>query len=255
MEKHESLDILDWFCSFDHGQQLADLRNRRAPGTGNWFLKSPEFMGWLEGTGQTLFCHGMPGAGKTFIASIVVDYLHHSFRDDSNVGVAFAFLNHQEPLSAPELLSLLLKQLVPQSVPKVVTDMCNHHRQKVTRPFLDEIFTTLCNLAASYSKTFIIIDALDECSASDGYRKEILAKLFDIQDAVGTNILATGRPISEIVERFQKRDATACEIRARDDDVHRFVTHQLETFEGFIEESPELKAQAADTITKATDGM
>ncbi len=120
---------------------------------------------------------------------------------------------------------------------------------------MTEIFTTLCNLAASYSRIFIVIDALDECSASDGCRQEILAELFKIQDAVGTNILVTGQPISEIVEPFRKRQATHCEIRARNDDIRQFITHQLETFQGFIEESPELKMQVADTITKATDGM
>ena len=128
MEKHEGFDILDWFCSLDHGHQLADLRNKRTPGTGNWFLKLLEFMGWFEGTGEMLFCRGIPGAGKTFIASIVVAHLHHSLPGDSNIGVAFALLNDQEPLSAPDLLSLLLKQLVPQPVPKVVTDMYNYHR-------------------------------------------------------------------------------------------------------------------------------
>lgn len=255
LEKEESLKILDWFCSFDHGLHLADILNKRAPETGTWFLKSPELMGWLKGTRKTLFCPGMPGAGKTFIASMVIDCLHRAFPDDRNVGVAFAFLNHQEKLSVTDLFSLLLKQLIPESAPKMVAAIYTYHRKRCTRPSLDEILTTLCKLVATYSKTFIIIDALDESSASDGCRQNFLTELFKIQDTVGANLLATGRPVPEIVEPFQRRKATFCEIRARDDDVHQFVTTQLETFEDCISEAPELGKQIADTITKATDGM
>lgn len=204
---------------------------------------------------RTLFCPGIPGAGKTFIASIVIDYLHHTFADDSNVGVAFAFLNHQEPLSSTKLLSLLMKQLIPKPVPTIVLDLYKYHRQKSTRPSSDEMSTILCNLVAGYSKTFIIIDALDESPASNGCRQNILTDLFKIQGAAGANLLATGRPMYEILEPFEKRCAAFCEIRARDHDVYQFITNQLEAFEGFIEEAPGLQKQVANTITKATDGM
>jgi hypothetical protein len=42
-------------------------------------LKPPQFIEWLEGKKKTLFCPGIPGAGKTMIASIVVDHLRTSF--------------------------------------------------------------------------------------------------------------------------------------------------------------------------------
>lgn len=253
LAKLEGLHIRDWFSSFDNGLQLAVVLNRRAPETGEWFLNSSEFKTWLEGTHQTLFCPGIPGAGKTIMASIVVDYLHSTVSTGSNVGVSFAFLNHQEPLSSTDLLSRLLKQLIPGSVPPLVVDLYNSHLRNGTRPSSHRIFTTLCSLAASYSRTFIVIDALDESPVPN--RQGILAELFKLQDKVGTNILATGRSLSEIVKAFQQRQSTICEIRARDDDVHGFIMNELERFEGCIPDDPELKKQVADTITKATDGM
>ena len=44
----------------------------RAEGVGEWVLKSNEFQAWRqdgndESVGRVIFCHGVPGAGKTFI--------------------------------------------------------------------------------------------------------------------------------------------------------------------------------------------
>jgi hypothetical protein len=38
-----------------------------------WLLDSDEFQKWLKQSGQTMFCPGILGVGKTILASIVVD--------------------------------------------------------------------------------------------------------------------------------------------------------------------------------------
>jgi hypothetical protein len=38
---------------------------RKHGGVGQWLLSSNEFQGWLNQNKQTLFCPGIPGAGKT----------------------------------------------------------------------------------------------------------------------------------------------------------------------------------------------
>jgi hypothetical protein len=45
-----------------------------------WLLDSDEFQTCLDTDKQTLFCPGIPGAGKTILSSIVVDYLMLSSR-------------------------------------------------------------------------------------------------------------------------------------------------------------------------------
>src|SRR6266702_6012814 len=72
--------IFDWLTSVDYGPQQSDYIRRRQAGTGQWLLDSKEFNEWLDQGKQTLFCPGIPGAGKTIITSIVVHYLHDKFR-------------------------------------------------------------------------------------------------------------------------------------------------------------------------------
>src|SRR5436309_15173502 len=82
----ERESIIDWLAAIDYGQQQSDFLSRRQEGTGQWLLDSDEFQEWLTQKKQTLFCPGIPGAGKTILTSIVVDYLDKNFQNDSSVG-------------------------------------------------------------------------------------------------------------------------------------------------------------------------
>ncbi|RFU23916.1 hypothetical protein B7463_g12423, partial [Scytalidium lignicola] len=72
-EHHEHRHILDWLTPIDYSTQQNDFIRRRQ-----------------EGTGQTLFCPGIPGAGKTMSVATVIDKLYDEFRDDSSIGIAYS---------------------------------------------------------------------------------------------------------------------------------------------------------------------
>jgi hypothetical protein len=65
--------VLDWITLIDYAPQLNDFIARRQAGTGQWLLDSTEYQTWVETNKQTLFCPGIPGAGKTILTSIVVE--------------------------------------------------------------------------------------------------------------------------------------------------------------------------------------
>jgi len=126
-ERHrqeEQRGILDWLTPIDYAPQQNDFIARRQQGTGQWLVESKEFQKWINQSDQTLFCPGMPGAGKTMITSIVVDYLDERYQSDASVGIAYLYCNfrrHQEQKPA-DLLTGLLKQLIQQqtSIPEKV---------------------------------------------------------------------------------------------------------------------------------------
>ena len=62
--------FLEWISSTDYPTQQSDTIKCRQEGTGQWFLDAPELVQWLKEVGVTLFCSGIPGAGKTMIAAI-----------------------------------------------------------------------------------------------------------------------------------------------------------------------------------------
>jgi hypothetical protein len=104
--------MIEWLSPTDFPVQQHDIITRRQEGTGQWFLESLEFGKWLQGSNKTLFCPGIPGAGKTMIAAIAIDHPCKTIKYNK-VGVAFLYCNYkaQAIQSASNLLSALLKQL------------------------------------------------------------------------------------------------------------------------------------------------
>lgn len=92
-DDQEHRAIADWLTPIDYSTQQSDLIARRQEGTGQWLLDSNEYLGWLNQSKQTLFCPGIPGAGKTILTSIVVEQLCTKFENDATVGIAYLYCN------------------------------------------------------------------------------------------------------------------------------------------------------------------
>jgi Cdc6-like AAA superfamily ATPase len=151
----------------------------------------------MEGKEKTLFCPGIPGAGKTMIASIAVDHLRTSFPDDKT-GEALLYCSYkrQDNQKVDDLLASLLGQLTAwqSTVPKSIRALYDEHRRGV-KPLLsrNEILEALSSITKASSRTFIIIDALDECK-TDRIRNELLSEVYRLQEISGIRLMVTFRP-------------------------------------------------------------
>ena len=146
----------------------------------------------------------------------------------------------------------IIKQLTQcqPSLPESVKELYERHKDRRTRPSLDELLRTLQFLAITYSRVFFVVDALDECQASDGCRKVFLSQLFDLQKKCPVNIFATARPIPEIAEKF---NGITLEIRAHESDVRKYLEGCISQTESKLlkEHEEEIKSR----ITEVVDGM
>ncbi|KAH6668301.1 hypothetical protein B0J14DRAFT_158963 [Halenospora varia] len=145
--REECQAILDWLTSIDYTAQQSDFISRRQEGTGQWLLESAEFRAWVETKKQTLFCPGIPGAGKTILTSIMVNELTIRFSNDPTIGLAFIYFNfrRQDEQKIDDLLASLLKKLAESQpyLPVTVKELYDRHKTKRTRPSLDETFRSL----------------------------------------------------------------------------------------------------------------
>ncbi|KAH7232462.1 hypothetical protein B0J15DRAFT_599313 [Fusarium solani] len=259
LDRKEDVEILDWLTPIDYGPQQSDYLSRRQPATGNWLLESEGFLGWLATSKQTLFCPGIPGAGKTILTSIVVDSLNSKFDNDSEIGIAYIYCNfrRQHEQKIDDLLVSVLKQLAQcrSSLPDSVKNLYDRRKTKRTRPSLDEILGLLQSVVAIYSRVFIIVDALDECQASDGCRTRFLSELFNLQTKHGTNIFATSRPIPDIIDCFKASLSIEIEIRASPDDVARYLEGHIGQLPSFGQQDRQLQEEVTTGISEAVDGM
>ncbi|RKL11553.1 hypothetical protein BFJ71_g36 [Fusarium oxysporum] len=250
IQKHK--DVLDWLTLADYSLFQSDNIGRRQPGTGQWLLNSPQFCNWRDNPNQTLFCPGIPGAGKTILTSIIIDSLETLFLDNNSVGLAYVYCNfrRQDEQTARELLASVLKQLL-QSLPTLPESIQSLHRMG-SRPSLDAISSTLLCVAKLFSRVFVVIDALDECRASDGSRARFLNEIFDLQSKCQINIFATSRPILDVISIFANR--VSLEIRATDDDVRMFVRGHMPQLPEFFSQQG-LEEDVTSQIVRSVQGM
>ncbi|KFZ02007.1 hypothetical protein V500_00505, partial [Pseudogymnoascus sp. VKM F-4518 (FW-2643)] len=249
--------VLDWLTPIDFATQQSDFISRREAGTGEWLLESAKFLAWVNTGQQVLFCPGIPGAGKTILTSIVVDYLYANFQKDTNIGIAYLYCNfrRQDEQNAEGLLASLLKQLAQglSPLPESIKSLYSSYKEKRTQPTFNEISNTLQSVAALYSRCFIVVDALDECQASDGCRTKLLREIFALQAKSRTNIFSTSRFIPEIHEHF--KNSMRLEIRASDQDVQRYIDGHMSQLPRCVLRSSSMQGEIKAAIVQAVNGM
>jgi hypothetical protein len=254
-QEHQA--ILDWLTPVDYTLQQNDFLKQRQVGTGQWLLDSAEFTGWVETKKQTLFCPGIPGAGKTILTSIIAEELSTRFQDESDTIVAYIYCNfkRQDEQTLEDLLASVLKQLAQGKpyLPESVKSLHERCQSQKTQPSVDDISTVLQLVAAEYSRVFILVDALDECRALDGCRTQFLSKLFDLQARCAISLFATSRHIPEVVGAFKQQPSL--EIRANKQDLERYIDGHISHLPGFVRSSLDLQQDIKTQIVQAVDGM
>jgi Cdc6-like AAA superfamily ATPase len=212
-------------------------------------------MEWLEGKTKTLFCPGTPGTGKTMIASIAVNHLETSFLDDKT-GKAFLYCvyKRQGNQEVDDLLASLLGQLaVWQSiVPKSIRESYELHRTgKKPRLSRSEILEALSSVTKTYSRTFIIIDALDECR-TDHVRNELLSEIYKLQEGTDTRLMVTFRPNvvpkcpSSVIEQG---------ILAHEGDIEKYLIGRMAELKSIARDNNKLQCKIKTRILSLVNGM
>jgi hypothetical protein len=199
----------------------------------------------------------MPGAGKPITTAIVVDYLHTTFENDSTVGIAYVYCNfrRQHEQKPADILASLLKQLTRKQfpIPESVKKLHEYHKTKMSRPSFEETSAVLSSVLASFPRSFIMIDALDECQISSDSRRRLLAELFSLQASTETNLFATSPFIPEIFTEM--KGSISQEIRANVEDVRAYLKGRMSRLPLCVRRSPKLQENIETEIIKAADGM
>ncbi|KAM7213609.1 Ankyrin repeat-containing domain protein [Rhypophila decipiens] len=166
-------DTIDWLSQLTPlnfaDKQLESIREaRKTPGTGERLLKTEEFCRWRDCDDlRTLWCHGIPGAGKTILCSVVIDSLERERRDNGTTACLYVYFDHRDQRRQDfnNVLPCLLAQLVRQrdEVSKEVHQLHQSSRTKGIPPIPDDYLKVLASEIKKLHKVYIVVDALDEC--------------------------------------------------------------------------------------------
>jgi len=180
-------------------------REKYTAGTGKWLLESQTFTSWLNEEKRALWIHGIPGAGKTIICSSVIEKVKSLCNPEHGHQYAYFYFDATDKWK--QVVSGLLYRLIQQLCPGGMfpgemrhlyrTESKQGIEQLSTKLFVDTLVSTL----DSSHRTFLIVDALDECSQKDEVMKIIL-RLARLESA-RVSILVSSREEREIREAFK----------------------------------------------------
>ncbi|KAJ4288945.1 hypothetical protein N0V90_011287 [Kalmusia sp. IMI 367209] len=247
-----------WLSDLNMFTHHNDIMTRRLKDTGSWFLQSTTYLHWLDSVNDILYCPGIPGAGKTMMAAAIIEDLRNEFDNDPDVGIAFLYCSYkrQQEQTLGACLAEILMQLLQglSTPPQYLQTLYGRHRRQKSRPGIDELTIALKSVCISYTKVYLVIDALDEYSKIPSSLTELLEEIVQLQVGHPISFLATSRHnISGVRQIFDGRPRI--EIRAQEEDVRKVLDSEMSHMPSCIVRNPALQAIVKHEITKAIDGI
>ncbi|KAJ3519605.1 hypothetical protein NMY22_g13123 [Coprinellus aureogranulatus] len=228
--------------------------SQRMDNTGLWFLEMYEFKRFVEGKGVILWCTGMPGAGKTILASASIERVEQCTQRNPKATMAFVFIRYSERYTLRDVLAALLSQLI-EANDTACAAICPIYTRSSTAKNGKEVMESdmikgLRDIARSLDKVHIFVDGLDE--ASDEVKDGLLAALV----SSGVNLLIFSRPLPLFTRHAL--GALFVSIQARTEDIDTYVRAEVSgssRLQSIIGNQPEKLSELSDKINKSSEGM
>ncbi|KAL7755413.1 hypothetical protein ACKLNR_014511 [Fusarium oxysporum f. sp. zingiberi] len=245
-----------WLSPPDYSTNANLARKRRHPGTGTWLLNSPAFQEWKLGSRQHLWLYGLAGCGKTILSATILDHL---LQTTTHTTLAF-FFDFSDPRK--QKLEDLLRSLADQlyhtgnEAARRLDSLFTSHDDGRRQPDMNALSACVDTMIQNAGKIFIIIDALDECTA----REELLQWLKHLASRKA-QLIVTGRPEVEfrsaIPRSFGKRNCVQLDKNVVNGDIRSYVEATIEQKPDFVDKklSPSILKEIRDKIGDGADGM
>lgn len=253
-------EMLSRICPIDPSERQLEVFKVRREGAGTWLLESEQFLLWIANEKKkTLLCTGVPGAGKTVLASIVIDYLEKKFANNDDIAVTYLYFDFRQQPEFSDVLSSLLRQLLQGNtgLRGVTSDLCCRRQHNTGRLSEEEVQKELDLAISRCSKVFFIIDALDECldvRVRGQFLMWIDTCLLKFNDDTSIKVLATTRHGAKL-GRCSLSNGLSLKVKANREDMEDFLNGNLSYLPDFIQRKPELWGYIRSQIVESARGM
>ncbi|KAF8248446.1 hypothetical protein K440DRAFT_660785 [Wilcoxina mikolae CBS 423.85] len=259
-EKERRKRLLDKISDYDHTYSFLRARSLRHEGTGQWVAETAEFQGWYQETCSSgLWCHGIPGSGKTIMTTGIIDYIFSHRQQSSMICYFFCdFANHQS-LEIQTVISSFIKQILNVFTipPELEGKLEGLYEGVHCPPTVDQLFQILISTAQLPDITYFIVDGLDECNDNDKWRLLLhLKNLLRIRDRI--KVLVSSRDEVEISQSLESFYKVSLDTPTTRSDIAVFVKAKLKdrVEEGsLILENSSMIGEIKETLVHKSEGM
>ncbi|KAH6909764.1 hypothetical protein BKA70DRAFT_1425485 [Coprinopsis sp. MPI-PUGE-AT-0042] len=247
-----------------------DLLHRATPGTCLWIARLNMFQSFQDPSSlvKIMWGTGIPGAGKTTLASVVINilethakksttpiicvcyvYFRYNGRSPSSMAyqTGFYYLSRK---SAIFLSALHFFDIAPPIPYRTAEDVYARHIHERKRPSERVLLELLKRFTGMMAVTFYILEALDEAPIDIQWGIVQKLSLLDVK------IFITSRPMRDLEALFPNAHCFHTEAQAQDIDLH--IAHEISCspdLQEILDQDPSLRGHLMHSVKANCSGM
>ena len=226
----EKQKILGSFAKVDSRSNHEMSKKLRSPGTGLWLTEGQEFREWLDTKNARLWLYGIPGAGKTVLASSIIEEALRTVSPSTAVAYFYCDYKDTAKQNLSNILGSLAQQLAKQDEESFakLRDFYETHNTEHRLDFNYDpefLLDLLRALTLDFDCAMIIVDGLDECGTNVPQVVDALTALNECEDSTLKTVFLSRDEI-EIRERLE--DYIKVSIAATSGDLKLYVGAEIE---------------------------
>ncbi|KAH6908058.1 hypothetical protein BKA70DRAFT_1483308, partial [Coprinopsis sp. MPI-PUGE-AT-0042] len=243
--------VLDFLSLVNFRTIQQENLSKWTPDTLKWLLGGSIFQWWLNTQGSILWGTGMPGAGKTTLASVVIQHSEDCAQASSDICVGFVYCRYTEPMKVRDILAALARQLLERypHLLLVVEPLYAKHDLQITKPTQSELIDVICKICSSFRIARLFIDGLDEAIYDEQF------DLLDTLKSVPANFFITSRPLIRLKDVLP--GVTMFDIAAQNADIELLVSQHIQRYPDLREvlAEEEQRGRVIKKICQSSHGM
>ncbi|KAH6889063.1 hypothetical protein BKA70DRAFT_885997 [Coprinopsis sp. MPI-PUGE-AT-0042] len=238
-------------------QIYQDMLSKATLGTGMWLVKGDKFCLWIEPNGdiKILWGSGIPGAGKTLLASIVIEHLEALCKERAvKICVCYVYFRYSDrsEMTVRNILEILVMQTLERhpDCQALVEQTYAQHLHERTEPTEVQLLGLLRQLTAGMAATFYVLDALDEAPV------KVQLAILKTLASLDVKLFVTSRPLKTVEDNFP--NALTFHITAQDTDIDLHIEKGISEnaeLQRVLNANPSLRDEIFSTIKGNCGGM
>ncbi|KAK8134820.1 ankyrin [Apiospora sp. TS-2023a] len=239
----------------DHEVQIQEHeRLSRISKVGGWAIEEEGFKRWTDVDTKIIWCPGAPGAGKTYMASRIINELEDPSAK-KKIGLAWVYCktSRAEQQTLQYVFEALARQLLARRL-----EICDDFVSELEKPSPTESDRKhlLASILSRFERSFLILDALDEFSLEPSKKLRMVSALKGLaQDCRDNNvrICITSRPNEGAFQELDTSDLKVEQllVQPSEEDIKSFIYREYDEKElSWMKNNSDLRKEVANTIVK-----
>jgi len=220
-------------------------------------FRSQEWTDWLRARTRCVWIHGIPGAGKTILASHMIEGIKNHLKAATLEKYGFVYyycsFTHKQNEVAP-FLRWTINKLCRQA--KSIPTCLNELYEQGGTPSLEDLLSIMEAILQDFDRVYLVIDAIDESLEPRDELLDVLHNLASDPRFERIKLLATSREYNGIKEIMEPISAPISMMNPLlGEDIRLYTQSKLSNNHKFKHWPSDLLAEVLETLSTNAKGM